>query len=149
MYKMLLRIKSININITNASEASNKKSARFDDILENEDTEDELPDELSSSEDESFSAEDVEDDESDEEDLGFGLGNNKDFDQLTMEGTEEAIFRKEMDEGTGLLYVAALMRKVRSLVKTVKNSTNILRFVRMKQKELCIDFQLIQDFKIR
>jgi hypothetical protein len=149
MYKMLLRIKSININITNASEASNKKSARFDDILENEDTEDELPDELSSSEDESFSAEDVEDDESDEEDLGFGLGNNKDFYQLTMEATEEAIFRKEMDEGTGLLYVAALMRKVRSLVKTVKNSTNILRFVRMKQKELCIDFQLIQDSKIR
>jgi hypothetical protein len=117
--------------------------------LENEDTDDELPDELSSSEDESFSGEDAEEGESDEEDLGFGLGNNKDFDVLTHEATEDAIFRKDIDEGTALLYVAELMRKVRSLIKTVKNSTNILRFVRMKQKELCIGFQLIQDFIIR
>lgn len=117
--------------------------------MENEDTDDELSDELSSSEDESFSGEDDEEDDSDEEDLGFGLGNNKDFDPLTLEATEEAIFRKEIDEGTGLVYVGELMRKVRSFVKTVKNSTNILRFARMKQKELCIGFQLIQDFKIR
>jgi hypothetical protein len=117
--------------------------------LETEDTEDELPDELSSSEDESFTGEDGDGDESDEEDLGFGLGNNKDFDLINLDATEEAIFRKEMEEGTGLVYVAELMRKVRSLVRMVKNSTNILRFIRMKQKELCIDFQLIQDFKIR
>jgi len=56
---------------------------------------------------------------------------------------------KVSSESEILLLVGEVMLKIRSLVKTIKNSTNILRFVRMKQQLLGIDFSLIQDFKIR
>jgi hypothetical protein len=36
-----------------------------------------------------------------------------------------------------LLLVAELMQKIRSLVKTIKNSTNLLRYIRMKQLRAC------------
>ena len=139
--------KNINENILIATD-NKKKAARFDDSLESSDSDDELPDDVSSSENDS-SSEDEDAHESDSENNGFGIGTNLDMTNVNFDSSSAINLDKVSSESEILLLVGEVMLKIRSLVKTIKNSTNILRFVRMKQQLLGIAYSLIQDFKIR
>ncbi len=86
---------------------------------------------------------------SDSENNGFGIGSNIDLPHVNFNAASATNLDNVLSESDILLLVGELMQKIRSLVKTVKNSTNLLRFVRMKQQQLGLDFNLIQDFKIR
>jgi hypothetical protein len=108
-----------------------------------------IPDDVSGSENESDEYDDEDDDDSDKENHGLGIGNEFCIDSLDVSNRDHTQFEFVFEEPEFLGEVSKLMRKIRTLIKTVKNSTNILRFVRQKQKLLGLTFQLIQDFKIR
>lgn len=66
------------------------------------------------------------------------------FDSFSLDDFEEGL-----DEEQVLFIVAKLLYKMRTIVKTVKNGSNILRWARKKQKQHNIRFELLKDYRGR
>ena len=108
----------------------------FDDDLEYSD-DDNCPDEKSESETGSESDECISETDINIEDVSMNFDDLK-LDEQPGESDEQLLKR-----------VHLMLSKTRNLVKLTRSSNNILKYLRKKQIESKINFQLMKDFKIR
>jgi hypothetical protein len=146
---LFLRNDKVKLNVKN-TQSGQLNNARYDDVLEDMDSI--LPEEISddeNNEEEEGAEDDGDENINDYDNYGLGIGNDYVLDTQTNQTRDPESFEFIFEDLEFLAEVTKLMKKVRGLISTVKNSTNILRYIRERQKLLGLTFQLIQDFKIR
>ena len=108
----------------------------MDDELEHDDQGD-FADHVTDSESEDESVVDNKDD--------FDISDvSEEFDDVEKDALMSGLSEDEIIHNIGLT-----LKRVRNLVKMTRNSSNILSYMRIKQNDAQINYQLLKDFKIR